>query len=146
MSNYLASHEFYKFPLSQQYRSQSHMRNKKHAGNTFLLSISKREIKRKRSQILFTLSFPKHPTEKHTYLCNWLTELITCTWIVKQTPPNKITSIRKTMKGLRLVRLTKMFWRDKMVSKLHTSSEFLSVKKDVVVFTNIILLKKPPCT
>ena len=29
-----------------------------------------------------------------------------------------------------------------MVSKLHASAEFLSVKKDVGMFTNIILLKK----
>ena len=46
-----------------------------------------------------------HPAEKHTYLCNWLTtEHITRTWIVKQTPRNKIMSISKTVTNLLLPR------------------------------------------
>ena len=65
----------------------------------------KEKINRKRSQILFTLSVLMHPAEKHTYLCNWLTtENITRTWIVKQTPLNKIMSISKTVTNLLLPR------------------------------------------
>ena len=48
------------------------MKNKKHAGNTVLLSISKVKINRKWSQILFTLSVLLRRAEKHADLCNYM--------------------------------------------------------------------------
>lgn len=66
------------------------MKNKKHAGNTVLLSISKVKINRKWSQIVFTLSVLLHRAEKHADLCNCINKHITRT--VKQTPLSEIMS------------------------------------------------------